>query len=236
MLKAVIFDLDGVLVDSHPIHEAAWKALLREEGLNPAAMDPAFLQAGHPRREILRHYLGPLDPGELERLGQRKDELYYVAAKALDAKSGVLRVLRELTAANILCALASSAGRLRTHNSLARFGMTGYFSAIVTGEDVRAPKPAPDIFLLAAQKLAVAPRACVVVEDSVAGVQAAVAAGMTCVGFAPAQRLPELRQSGAQGLVSALPENAVRYFQDVVRRAAPRAVSPARFVAIRERD
>ena len=61
MVKAVIFDLDGVVADSHPLHEAAWKTLLVEEGMDSAALNLEFLYAGHPRREILRHYLGCVD-------------------------------------------------------------------------------------------------------------------------------------------------------------------------------
>src|SRR6266478_8847191 len=78
-LKAVIFDLDGVVADSHPIHEAAWKTLLVEQGLDSETINLDFLYAGHPRREILQHYLGFIAVPEMERLGRRKDELYALA-------------------------------------------------------------------------------------------------------------------------------------------------------------
>ena len=149
-LKAVIFDLDGVVADSHPIHEAAWKTLLVEQGIDSASLNLDFLYAGHPRREILRHYLGSIEPSEMERLGRRKDDLYAIARNKLNAKPGIPRVLSQLNADGILCALATSAGRVRAHESLEHLGITKHFSVIVAGEEPGAPKPAPDIFLLAA--------------------------------------------------------------------------------------
>lgn len=216
MLKAVIFDLDGVVADSHPIHEIAWKTLLTEEGLDPATLSLDFLYAGHPRREILRHYLGHLEPSDIERMGRRKDELYAVAAKELKTKPGIPRVLSQLNAEGILCAVATSAQRVRTHETLEKLAIKGYFSAIVAGEDVSLPKPAPDIFLLAAGKLEVPAKNAVVVEDSIAGVQAARAAGMKCVGYALPRFVAALRDAGADDVISDLPADATDYFRKVV--------------------
>ena len=231
MLKAVIFDLDGVVADSHPLHEEAWKTLLIEQGIDAAQLNLDFLYAGHPRRAILRHYLGSIKPSEMERLGRRKDELYAIAANQLNTKPGIPRVLSQLTAAKILCAVATSAGRPRTNESLERFGITKYFSAIVTGEDASSPKPAPDIFLLVAARLGVNAGQCVVVEDSVAGVLAARAAGMRCAGFAPPERLGELERAGADDLISDFPDDAVHYFKNLknvseTRRAPSRVPQP----------
>ena len=230
-LEAVIFDLDGVVADSHPIHEAAWKTLLVEQGIDSASLNLDFLYAGHPRREILRHYLGSIEPSEMERLGRRKDDLYAIARNKLHAKPGIPRVLSQLNADGILCALATSAGRVRAHESLEHLGITKHFSVIVTGEEPGAPKPAPDIFLLAAVRMGVKARQCVVVEDSVAGVLAARAAGMRCAGYAPSARLFELAEAGANDLISDFPDDATRYFKDLVgatesQQAAPRTGAP----------
>jgi len=216
MLKAVIFDLDGVVADSHPIHEVAWKSLHVEAGLNPDSINVEFLYAGHPRREILRHYLGPLSDSEIQHWGRRKDELYELAAKNLQPKPGIPEALSQLLDAGIPCALATSAGRKRTLESLQVLGVKEYFSIVITGEDIHSPKPAPDIFLLAAQELNVRPQDAVVVEDSVAGVQAAIAAGMKCVGYTSAERAAELRQAGADVVLAELPKDAVEYFRLVV--------------------
>ena len=221
MLKAVIFDLDGVVADSHPIHEAAWKTLLAEQGMDSTTLNLDFLYAGHPRREILRHYLGDMNALEMERLGRRKDELYEIAAHELITKPGVPRVLSQLRGEGILCALATSAGRARAIESLERFGITKYFSVIITGEQVRSAKPSPEIFLLTAAKLGVEAKFCVVVEDSVAGVQAARAAGMKCAGYAHVDRQAELQKAGADDLISVFPEDAPRYFRKLVVGVSP---------------
>ena len=215
MLKAVIFDLDGVVADSHPIHEVAWKSLLAEAGLNPSAINVDFLYAGHPRREILRHYLGALSDSEIQHWGRRKDELYELAAKNLQAKPGIPQALSQLRDAGIPCALATSAGRKRTLESLQVLGLSEYFSIVITGDDVPNPKPAPDIFLLAAQKLKVKAEDAVVVEDSVAGVQAAVAGRMKCVGYASSERTDELVRAGADAVLAELPNDAVAYLRAV---------------------
>ncbi len=227
MLKAVIFDLDGVVADSHPIHEVAWKSLLVETGLNPESINVDFLYAGHPRLEILRHYLGPLSDSEIRHWSRRKDELYELAAKHLQAKPGIPRVLSQLRSERIVCALATSAGRKRTLESLEVFGINECFSIVVTGDDVRNPKPAPEIFLLCAQNLKVKPENAVVVEDSVAGVKAAVACGMKCVGYASIERADKLREAGADDIITDFPEDAVCYFQALV---SPRdfSMTPAR--------
>jgi len=213
MLKAVIFDLDGVVADSHPLHEAAWKQLLLEEGLSSASLNLDFLRAGHPRREIMEHYLGTLDEKTIERLGRRKDELYLQEELHLRLQPGIARLLAQLSEGGIPCALATSAGRTRTAKTISLFGIAERFAVVVTGEDVSSAKPAPDIFLLAARKLGVAPETIVVVEDSIAGVQAARAAGMKCAGFASADSLAELRHAGANDTITAFPADALAYFR-----------------------
>jgi len=228
MLKAVIFDLDGVVADSHPIHEMAWKALLEEAGLAPGTIDVGFLYAGHPRREILKYYLGPLSESEIQHWGRRKDELYESSAKELRSKPCIPRVLAQLQEARILCALATSAGRKRTLESLHHLKLVESFQAVVVGDDVHNAKPAPDIFLLAASKLAAKPQNAVVVEDSVAGAQAAIAAGMKCVGFASPERAGELRSAGADDVISEFPDDAVAYLRSFVIDAAVSDLSLSR--------
>jgi len=227
-LKAVIFDLDGVVADSHPIHEIAWTKLLVEQGLDRDTLNLDFLYAGHPRRAILEHYLGAIGVSELETLGRRKDELYADAATLLKPKPRVPEILGQLNEDGIVCALATSAGRARTYETLEKFGLTARFAAIVTGEDAGTPKPAPEIFLLAARRIGVDAKCCVVVEDSVAGVTAARAAGMKCVGFAPAKRFAELAEAGADDLISKLPEDATGYFKAVLTAKSEEPAAGAR--------
>jgi len=227
-LKAVIFDLDGVVADSHPIHEIAWTKLLVEQGLDRAALNLDFLYAGHPRRAILKHYLGPINAADMERLGRRKDELYANAAILLKPKPRIPEILGQLNEDGIVCALATSAGRPRTYETLEKFGLTKKFAAIVTAEEVGTSKPAPEIFLLTARRIEADPKCCVVVEDSVAGVAAARAAAMKCVGFAPAKRFAELAEAGADDLISELPADAASYFTAVLTAKSEESAAGAR--------
>jgi beta-phosphoglucomutase len=211
-LRAVIFDLDGVVANTHPIHLQAWKAFLTEQGLDLADLDLSFLYAGRSRKDILHHYLGPLEDHKSDSLGRRKDELYRSLAFNLQPEPELLRVLDELDSAGIPFALATSAGRVRTVETLQKFQIADRFAAVVTGQDVRAPKPDPEIFLLAASKLGVAPRECLVVEDSRAGVEAARGAGMKCLGYAPPERVSDLLVAAADDVVSQFPQPVLEHF------------------------
>lgn len=223
MIRGVIFDLDGVVADSHPLHEEAWRTLLSERGLG-SALDTAFLYSGRSRREILEHYLGPLSEIEIIKLGQRKDELFSSLMHRVRVQPGLPRVLDQLRAASIPCALATSAGRARTHAILDKLGITNRFLAIVTSHDVSEPKPAPEAFLEAASRMGVSPRDVVVIEDSVAGVKAARAADMLCIGYARGGHNQALRAAGANDVISDFPDNVINYLQ----RAADAAAVPQR--------
>jgi HAD superfamily hydrolase (TIGR01509 family) len=201
MLKAVIFDLDGVIADSHPLHHAAWKTLLAEQGrtVNDTEMD--FILAGRQRGEILRHYLGELPEEQIAQLGKRKDELYQGRAHLLAPMPGLNTFLDELETAGIAKAVATSAGPARTLQTLKAFGMEQRFPVVLSSADAKA-KPDPEIFLLAASKLKVNTNEALVIEDSVAGIQAAKAAGMKCIGYTSVDRFQNLRQAGADEAIS----------------------------------
>ena len=221
MLKAVIFDLDGVIADSHPIHEAAWKTLFTEHGLDPEKLNLDYLDEGQPRRETFRHFFGELPEEKIEALSLRKDELYSAMANRLKPKPGLLRVLDELQAAGIAMAVGSSGQRRRIIETLERLGIAARFAAIVSGDDVGAIKPSPEIFLRAASLLGVAPRDAVVIEDSPDGIKAARAAGIKCVGYASAERIAALQRAGADDVIVELPQRAAEYFAAIVEK--PRA-------------
>jgi beta-phosphoglucomutase family hydrolase len=214
MIRGVIFDLDGVVADSHPLHEEAWRLLLSEAGLDHS-FDPGFIYSGLSRREILERYLGPLSEPEIQRLGQRKDEIFSGLLHQVEVQPGLLRVLHQLRAAGLVCAVATSAGAGRTHELLGKLGIAQRFQAVVTSHDVRKPKPAPDVFVEAAARLGVIPQEAVVIEDSVAGVQAARAADMICVGYDRGGQAQALRQAGASDVISDFPGDMISYLQQV---------------------
>lgn len=197
----MIFDLDGVIADTHPIHRRAWRQLLQEMGRQVSEEELEVVQGGHQREVILRHFLGRLSDAEIILYGERKDQLFHEGAGELRAIPGVVELLEALESAGVPKALATSASSRRALLVLERLGLTGRFQAVVTAEDVANCKPDPAIFYLAATRLQIMPHQFVVAEDSEAGVRAAKSAGMMCLGIANRARAPRLSQAGADAVV-----------------------------------
>src|SRR5262249_54502652 len=200
MLEAVIFDLDGVILDSHSAHLRAWQELLRELGRELSESDLSFILEGYSREQILRHYLGDIALDRLQEYGARKDQLFRKRAAEVTIVAGLTSFLEQLDAAHIPFAVATSAKRVRTVDMLDDLGLTRRFQAIVTAEDANCPKPDPEVFMLAAQRLQVAADKVLVCEDSLAGVTSAKAAGMKCLAIAANGRGPLLKSAGADAV------------------------------------
>jgi HAD superfamily hydrolase (TIGR01509 family) len=185
-IRAVIFDMDGVLTDSEPLINAAAIAMFKEKGLQaqPADFLP-FVGAGEDRYigGVAEKYHFPLN---LPLAKKRTYEIYLeLVPSQLEAFPGAQNLVRTCRQAGLRVAVASSADLIKIVANLRLIGLPREtWDAVVTAEDVELKKPAPDIFLAAAGKLGLEAGACVVVEDAVNGVQAAKAAGMRCVAVA----------------------------------------------------
>lgn len=192
---AVIWDMDGVLADSGPLHLEAWRRLASERGRG--LTDEEFRQTfGMRNDEIVTRLFGDLPPACASLLAERKEGYFREAARAhLEARAGARRLLTELGNMGFLQALASSAPTANVELVLDTLGLRDSFQAVVTGADVRKGKPNPEVFLLAADRLGVPPERCVVVEDAVVGVQAAKAANMRCIAVTSTNTRQELRQA-----------------------------------------
>jgi beta-phosphoglucomutase len=202
MLQAVIFDMDGVIVDSHPVHKNAWRRFLDSVGKEVTEDDLAFILDGRKKEDILHHFLGELSPEEVRRLGHVKEMLFREEARAeLRPVQGVEQLLAGLSRAGIKLGVASSGSGSRVQFVLQRLRLLEYFAAIVAGDDVSAGKPDPAIFQLTSKKLDVVPEEILVFEDSVSGVRAAKAAGMRCVGLAESGRAASLLEAGADHII-----------------------------------
>jgi HAD superfamily hydrolase (TIGR01509 family) len=199
----VIFDMDGVLIDSGAHHREAWRALLDELGVVPARPDYWRLTIGRPANEAVGLLLGrPLSWAEAMRLADRKHDHYRrLACNGLPAVRGVTAFLDEVATASIPRAVATSASRGDVDRLLGRLGLRALFDAVVTAEDVRLGKPDPEVYLLAAEGIGVPPGECLVFEDSVVGVQAARRACMRVIGVATAHTGDELRAAGAASVI-----------------------------------
>ena len=185
-IEAVIFDMDGVLTDSEPLINAAAVAMFQEKGLavQPEDFRP-FVGTGEDRYigGVAEKYNFPID---LPSARKRIYEIYLDrVSSGLEAFPGAVELARVCRNAGLKVALASSADGIKIDANLKKVGLpTEMWDAIVTAEDVVCKKPAPDVFLVAARKLGLAPERCVVIEDAVNGVQAAKAAGMRCLAVA----------------------------------------------------
>ena len=187
MITAVVFDMDGVLVDSEPLHFATTNALLAEHG-EGLAQDDYDTYRGMSELaffEALRERFGL--PVTAEQLARRRvlASLDAMAARPLPPMDGALPCLLGLAAEGYVLALASSSRRVQVDHVVEMLGLRRLLGATVSLDDVTHAKPAPDLFLEAARRLGHAPETCLVVEDAVLGVQAARAAGMRAVALPP---------------------------------------------------
>ena len=210
MTKAVLWDMDGVLVDTAPFHFQAWRDLFQSLGKGFADAD--FRRTFGLRNDaILRDILGELAPAEVERLAQRKEGLYREKIEGrVTAIPGAIDLLRRLQQGGRKMAIVSSAPGENVRAVLRSLGLEGVFEAVVAEEDTLKGKPDPQGFLLAAEKLGVAAGECVVLEDAPGGVEAAKGAGMSCIGLATSR--PREALAGADLVVDSLEEAAVYSF------------------------
>ena len=197
MIGGIIFDFDGVIVDSHPAHMQAWKTFLHSRGKVVSDAELSFVQEGAKREEILEHFFGELTPEQIARYGAEKDKLFQAHASELKLVRGFAEFLLQLDAAALPSAVATSGSRARVEQALKAFNILSRFHAVMTAEDVSRGKPDPALFLLAAQDLQVEPSRILVCEDAVAGALAAKSAGMKCLGIAANGRESMLKQAGA---------------------------------------
>ena len=182
--RAVLWDVDGTLIDSAEYHWLTWRDTLSGEGyeLTRAQFDASF---GQRNDEILRGYFGEnLSAAEVARIGEAKEARYreLVGTRGIEPLPGVRRWLEKLKAEGWRQALASSAPRLNLEAILKALGLEDFFDAIASAEDVERGKPDPQIFLAAAAKVHVPAALCVVVEDAPAGIEAARRARMRSIG------------------------------------------------------
>jgi beta-phosphoglucomutase len=191
--RAVLWDLDGTLVDSAEQHWESWREVLAAGGVS--VTHEQFRAAfGRRNDEYLPDWLGPGATREdVRRIGEAKEARFreLVEATRLTPLPGGAEWVRRLAQDGWRQAVASSAPRLNVEVVVRALGLLDYFGALLAAEDVTHGKPAPDVFLAAAGRLGVPPARCVVVEDAAAGIEAARRAGMRSVGigapgFAPA--------------------------------------------------
>ena len=185
-IKAVIFDMDGVLIDSEPPYRVAEEAMLKSLGL-PFGPEQIVAMTGGSYRE-----LGGVLRGWNPDLTASDDQIRHMYLSGLlgalrehvnSLVDGVSEFMEELRARGVKMAIGSASHRDMVELVAERFALAPYLSAVVTGSDAERGKPAPDIFLMCAERMDAAPGECLVIEDSVNGLNAALNAGMPCAAF-----------------------------------------------------
>ncbi|TFI54031.1 beta-phosphoglucomutase [Mastigocladus laminosus UU774] len=190
-IRGFIFDLDGVLTDTAEYHYLAWQKLADEEGL-PFNREANEALRGVSRRESLLHIIGDrkYSEAQLQEMMDRKNRYYVESIQNIspqDLLPGVVTLLDELKQAGIKIALGSASKNAQT--VIEKLGIANRIDAIADGYSVQRPKPAPDLFLYAANQLGLEPSQVIVVEDAEAGIEAALAGGMWTIGLGPAARV-----------------------------------------------
>ncbi|MBV9491014.1 MAG: HAD family phosphatase [Verrucomicrobia bacterium] len=197
---AVLFDLDGVIVDNTALHRQTWEGFLRRHGFKPTVADLRAMD-GRRAEEIIAQHFPPsrVSPGEAARLIEERETLYgeRLLRGPVQAVAGVEAFLRGLAWLRVPCVLATSAHRLNVERVLGKLGLRESFLAWVTADDVTDGKPAPEVYLKAAARAGAAPERCLVIEDALAGVQAAKAAGAACLGLTTGVSAAALAENGA---------------------------------------
>ena len=193
MIRAFIFDLDGVITDTAEYHYRGWKRLADELGIAFTREDNEALR-GIPRLASLRLILKGREypEDEIQEMMERKNGYYLEFIKDIaprDVLPGARELLEEIRAAGLRSALGSASKNAR--EVVERLGIAELLDAISDGNSVEFQKPAPDLFLHAAAQLGLSPSECIVVEDAAAGIEAAQAGGFRSVGLGPRERVGE---------------------------------------------
>lgn len=215
----VIFDWDGVLVDSSAAHERSWEILASENNL---ILPENYFRLGFGRRneEIIPHILGwSRAPEEIRALSERKEEIFrkIIREEGIEPLPGVRRLLEDFKQQGIPCAIGASTGRENIDLALDIMDLGNGFAGIVTEENVSAGKPAPDVFLQAAQTLSLPPENIVVFEDALAGVEAGIAGGFKVVAVATTNPAELLRRTKAHCVVKHLTEVSIGLIDALLR-------------------
>jgi len=215
VIGAVLWDMDGVLVDTAPFHYQAWRALFA--GLGKDLSDEEFRRTfGLRNDDILRANLGDMPPERLRELGRRKEELFREAIRGkVQPLPGAVALVRRLRESGVKTAVVSSAPRRNVETLLDALGISDGFDALVAEEDAERGKPDPQGYLVAAERLGERPEDCVVIEDAPGGVEAAKRAGMRCIGLA-AGREPDALAC-ADVVVAGLEDDAVYSYLGIQR-------------------
>ena len=217
MLKAALFDWDGVVVDSSAAHKESWELLARERGLS--LPENHFARSFGRKNQVIipEIYQWATDPEAIEELGKRKEAMYreILEATGLRPLPGALDLFKALKAAGIPMAVGTSTPYKNVEAVIGLIGAEGFFEAILSAEDVTHGKPDPEVFLKGAAALGVDPADCVVFEDAVYGIEAALAGGMKAVALTTTYPVEKFANVRPHRIVGDLAEVSLSMLRDL---------------------
>lgn len=222
----VIFDMDGVLIDSAPLHFESWRQLAGELGRHVSESD-FRVTFGMRNQDIVPILFAVHESERVRNLGNRKEEIFRgLLRKQPPIVSGAVELITDLNLAGVPTAVGSSAPAANIRIVLTAMGVAEMIHAVVNGDDVQRGKPDPQVFLEACRRLSFDPKQCVVVEDAVSGIEAARRAGTCSVGVAIYHPISVL--SGADLVVSRLSDLTVARLRSLVDESGHHAPGPGK--------
>jgi beta-phosphoglucomutase family hydrolase len=194
MIQALIFDMDGTIVDNMGVHTAVWLELFLEYGLEMTPLEFQVATAGNTNSQLLRKLINAeMSDAEVEVIASKKENRYREQYRPLlQPLVGLEPLLQQARQANFKLAVATAANEPNIEFVLDGLNLRDYFDTVVGADDVSRGKPHPDLFLLAAERLKLPPEVCLVFEDSLAGLEAAHRAGMQAVAVTTSHTADEM--------------------------------------------
>jgi HAD superfamily hydrolase (TIGR01509 family) len=192
MIKAVIFDMDGVISDTQKLHSFVEMQILKEHGVSLNVDEITEKYSGIPDEIFFREVTEGLVPEQdlPEIIRKKWERMYEFSKDKIIPVPGAIELIRKLHYQQLMLGVASSSPKAFVKLVLSKLGVAGFFQAVITKEDVKKSKPDPEVFLTAAQRLGVRPDECVVIEDALSGIRGAKKAGMKCVAYVEEGRNP----------------------------------------------
>jgi beta-phosphoglucomutase len=196
---AVLFDMDGTVIDNVPLHQAVWQEFTIRHQLSVPDQELDYA-IGRKATEVVKHFWPAATPDEAARLVRERQELYRARLADTDLVhpvAGIEAFLGRLGGIGVPRVLATDAPQANVDAVFRKFGFARFFEKVVTSDQVRHGKPHPEIFLTAAKAVGASPERCLVIEDSSAGIAAAKAANCTCLAVSTTQSQAQLLKEGA---------------------------------------
>lgn len=218
-LKAVLFDMDGVIVDTEPLHKQAYFLMFEKVGIT-VSQEMYNAYTGQSTIEICKDLVQKfnLSIGATELVAYKRaffKELFFAETNDLQLLEGVLDLIKNYYNNGVTLVLASSASMVTINNVFTKFDLNKYFKGKISGADLKASKPHPEIFIKAAEIAEVDKKECIVIEDSTNGIKAAYDGGIYCVAY-KSEHSKEQDYSLAQKVISDYNEIRYEFIKDSV--------------------